>query len=871
MHSPLVLPNVSRAARPTSPTLGLIASTMAVWAGTAAPALGQFHAPRELTAAIPTALDAILVDMDADGDLDALATSQFLELDAWFENDGFGVFGNRSVVSSTLPISTALVPVDLDGDGILDFVRCSQDGEVQQFRGIGGGSFAPPVTLTHFNGSIVSPGAALAHDLDLDGDVDLVYGLLSGGVHVQANLGGGNFAPPTLVSGASEGVYSLAVGDLDGDLRPEIVYGSLAHEQVRWLPNLGGLSFSGAQSVGNALDTLADVAVTDLDGDGDQDLLAAAELSHRLVWFENAGAGAFGAAQVLSSVARPARFAFADVDGDVDLDLVVAHRDLVGLLWYERIAGTAFAAPRVVAAGATFQAVAAGDIDGDGRVDLLVASSDDSLAWHRNDATTPLFGASRPIGQETLDVQSVAAGDVDGDGAMDVLAASPTDDQLAWFRQLGGGDFAALAVLDDACDGCSLVRTGDLRRIGRTDIVYIAGDTSTIYLRRAGALNVREALGNLPYAIADLELADLDADGDLDMVVAADAVFALWNLGSTFTAPVQISAPASAAAIELGDLVGDALPDVLTLLLGVEGSNTIRLQQNLGAQAFGPPLSVASTAYVADLELADMDLDGDPDPVWVSSLARRVYWRASGGNGTFGPTQDLGLLPDYGFHLRAADLDSDGDEDLLVGLSYDLDLQWFERTAGGYAPLRPVAVAGFVTYTTDVADLDADGDLDVVFGSRDSDSVHWVPTDFGSPIGSVDCGPGALNSSGSPSVLYATGDVAVAANDLVLTGRQLPPGTFGYSLASLVFTPPTPAGGGAGLLCLGAPIGRLIGPGQVQQASPTGTMRIVVGTQALPQPMGSVPVLPGQSWYFQLWHRDGASSNFSNSIRIDFQ
>lgn len=121
---------------------------------------------------------------------------------------------------------------------------------------------------------------------------------------------------------------------------------------------------------------------------------------------------------------------------------------------------------------------------------------------------------------------------------------------------------------------------------------------------------------------------------------------------------------------------------------------------------------------------------------------------------------------------------------------------------------------------------------------------------------------------------YATGDVVVAVNDLVLTTRQLPASSLGYFLASLSVTPPAPVSGSAGLLCLGGGIGRLVAPGQVLSASFTGTVRLSIGTLTLPQPTGSVPVVPGQTWYFQYWHRDlsaAGDSNFSNAVRVVFR
>ena len=65
-----------------------------------------------------------------------------------------------------------------------------------------------------------------------------------------------------------------------------------------------------------------------------------------------------------------------------------------------------------------------------------------------------------------------------------------------------------------------------------------------------------------------------------------------------------------------------------------------------------------------------------------------------------------------------------------------------------------------------------------------------------------------------------------------------------------------PMAGGLGTLCLGGQIGRCNGPGQLQLSSAAGTIALGVDLTAMPQPSALVGVLPGDTWRFQLWHRD---------------
>ncbi|MEZ6015025.1 MAG: SUMF1/EgtB/PvdO family nonheme iron enzyme [Planctomycetota bacterium] len=80
-------------------------------------------------------------------------------------------------------------------------------------------------------------------------------------------------------------------------------------------------------------------------------------------------------------------------------------------------------------------------------------------------------------------------------------------------------------------------------------------------------------------------------------------------------------------------------------------------------------------------------------------------------------------------------------------------------------------------------------------------------------------------------------------------------------------------GGSAGNLCLGNPIGRLVG-GVAVNSGATGVVDVTANLNVLPQPTGAVAVLPGETWNFQCWYRDAvggsATSNFSDGLAVLF-
>ncbi len=139
----------------------------------------------------------------------------------------------------------------------------------------------------------------------------------------------------------------------------------------------------------------------------------------------------------------------------------------------------------------------------------------------------------------------------------------------------------------------------------------------------------------------------------------------------------------------------------------------------------------------------------------------------------------------------------------------------------------------------------------------------------------IDCIPEA-NSSGFPGELFATGSQKAVDNGLELTLTSLPP----HQLAVVLMGPsvgitPFPAGSD-GILCLAAPVRRLLGPGQVLTADASGIASLAVDFRSLPQGPGpALEVHAGTTLVFQAWHRDSIqgtpTSNFTAAARVDFR
>jgi len=173
-----------------------------------------------------------------------------------------------------------------------------------------------------------------------------------------------------------------------------------------------------------------------------------------------------------------------------------------------------------------------------------------------------------------------------------------------------------------------------------------------------------------------------------------------------------------------------------------------------------------------------------------------------------------------------------------------------------------------------VSSLEGDLQGSIVSNGGDTGSPgQWSPAPCGG-IGTPYC-LSALNSTGVVSEIRADGSRDVAINDVTLTAASLPQNATGFFIVSAAQGSVANPGGSVGTLCLGSPIGRYVGLGQIGNSGAAGTISLTIDLGALPQPTGSVSAAGGETWNWQLWHRDSvggqAVSNFTHGLSITFE
>jgi hypothetical protein len=180
--------------------------------------------------------DVELVDVDNDWDLDVAVSCKTCSTSLLYGNDGTGTF--TDVTAGRMPAFTnnyEFAPIDLDGDGFLDLVTINDGRQASAglpehvFRNDGTGTFVD-VTEQWWPAD-ANPGyddnVVVGLDMESDGDADFLVGSLDGPDRLLLNDGTGALTMVDDVFDAplSAGTLGLAIADLNGDHRPDVVEG----------------------------------------------------------------------------------------------------------------------------------------------------------------------------------------------------------------------------------------------------------------------------------------------------------------------------------------------------------------------------------------------------------------------------------------------------------------------------------------------------------------------------------------------------------------------------------------------------------------------------------------------------------------------
>ncbi|HVG23980.1 MAG TPA: VCBS repeat-containing protein [Thermoanaerobaculia bacterium] len=480
--------------------------------------------------------------------------------------------------------------------------------------------------------------------------------------HVHASCAVSQFAaPPAYAHG-----MLLGVGDFNEDGDPDTVTQSPDGTSVH--VNFGAAA--GTFRAGRAIETvvpekngfpwprLFSVLVGDWNGDGRQDLVTASLVTGAVTIHEGRGTGTFAPSRTIGNYADPRALAAGDFDGDGRLDLAIAafEAHIVPIFWGEGD-GT-FALPTAIAVSGTPADVVAGDLDGDGRDDLIAGFTFGRLEVRRSLAQRA-FAAPVEL-RMARDHFGLTLRDVNGDGRLDLAAADLSQFLVSIFPGNGDGTFGT-RVDYRAGRLTEGIAFADLTGDGRTDIVAGNADGAIVVLAGLpdGTFDtaIRYQAG---YNVSDVFVADVDADGRDDVLASDIHSYTVLVSRDDFQQLDVLDLGGITRDSALADFNSDGKPDLAVvqftrgaadILLG--GSDAPLIPH--GATTLGPEL--------ISVEAADLNGDGHPD---VVAGGRQMVIVAYGhGDGTFEPPQQFAMPNDVRYQVFVGDVDDDGDSDAV--------------------------------------------------------------------------------------------------------------------------------------------------------------------------------------------------------------
>lgn len=529
------------------------------------------------------------------------------------------------------------------------------------------------------------------------------------------------------------------VGDIDGDGYPDLVIGGKPNEPLSWYqyPTWKKVVIATPSS-----EFTTHGALDDVDGDGDLDIIVPdGESGDNLLWFENprpngdAADGRQWKRHVIGSIGGWGKDVIpADYDGDGRLD--VATRNNSRAMIFFQTASNVWEPMAFEGADVGHEGMAGGDIDQDGNADVVVHG-----AWLRNPgggtARSPSAWKQYRIGDAHPDFKALVV-DINGDGHMDVIYSSSEGvADVNWWTPVNGdptGLWKSHTVIRQL-ERAHTLQAADIDLDGDLDLVVGQMHTSSaaeisVFYNIGGSATKwsRQVIGK--GGLHNGVVADIGNDGDFDIYGAnwtGNPPVRLWENMLDRAGPLsrwtykQVTAKhAQTFGLAFGDIDGDGRRDIIS------GRYWYR---NPGEELMGDWKQVAFPEGMHACLVVDVDGDGRPDVIAQKDEGDiGVYWLKADG-----PTWKavrIGSVPRASHSLGAqgylaAPL-SKGQKP-AVFISSGKGIYYFDipenPTAGNWPRVHMSANPSDEGLA--VGDIDGDGLADVAATTGDSKRVEW--------------------------------------------------------------------------------------------------------------------------------------------------
>ncbi|MCU1312065.1 MAG: hypothetical protein JWO20_3190, partial [Candidatus Angelobacter sp.] len=477
-----------------------------------------------------------------------------------------------------------------------------------------------------------------------DGKLDLVVANNSQfSVSVLIGNGNGTFQPPVSYAGFP-GISCVTVADLNGDGKLDFAATAQDGGVVGVLFGKGDGTFQGLKLISVGTGPIS-LEVADMNKDGKPDLLVLNKTANNLGVLLGNGDGTFQPAVFLGA-GSPGfstgsnQLVLSDFDGDGILDVGVVNSGAVISVLMGRGDGS-FPAFTHAQLGANPVAIAKGDFNSDGKLDFAVVNqSAKSIGIYVGNGNGDF--SNNNSYSTGMTPTSIAAADLNGDNKLDLVVTNSDDDNVSVFIGNGDGTFQP-RVSYAVGSKPSAVAVADLNKDGKPDIIVVnrttdspgnSGTISVLLGKGDGTLNAASQTALFSARPVSLAVADLNGDGNLDVIVANELNSVLRILvgrgDGGFQQLLLTDNGTGGTSVIAVDMNNDLLPDLV-----VGYFDGVKVLINNGNFTFQP-----AAIYPAGIPLVvnsgDYNMDGKPDILALSNF-NSVALLVNNGDGTLKP------------------------------------------------------------------------------------------------------------------------------------------------------------------------------------------------------------------------------------------